>query len=182
MVNGTSRFPSKPTLCRYSTGPPGYARLCPAPASPTTEASQGRMRSTYASPAVRITDHSTAPQRRCTRSRTRRRDAAPLRILRGVPGRPPRRDRLRDRRRRRTVPLADAPWADGDADGRLLVATVDGRLQIRHRRLLVVRRREVACSSGRSPRAARRARPPVAAAHSGRRRRPGSCPSPVGLA
>jgi hypothetical protein len=31
----------------------------------------------------------------------------------------------------RTVPLADAQGADWDADGRLLVATVDCRLQIR---------------------------------------------------
>jgi len=30
-----------------------------------------------------------------------------------------------------SVPLADAQWADWDAEGRLLVATIDGRLQIR---------------------------------------------------
>ena len=33
--------------------------------------------------------------------------------------------------RGRSQPLADAQWADWDSDGRLLVATRDGRLQIR---------------------------------------------------
>ena len=30
-----------------------------------------------------------------------------------------------------TVPLSDVQWADWDTNGRLLVATTDGRLQIR---------------------------------------------------